>query len=289
MVSHHTPNMPAAPPSWASISSRPTHGTATLTQVPSVIPLHKTDKEVFWVQQLVSQLPEFKATPPTLRPNFDDANGGDDVIIDVNTSTAIGVQVTELTYELWRRRSAQRERFVRQVLDELQRMNATSPEPVVATLHSRTATPDDLKLPDAIHVAKILLDSMSSRQTQTVVQLDTAYIILSPVAGQNIYVPSYNRIGIDVDIDQLPRSFTTYEVAVDYLAKRKAGSRSPWLLIWSSVFWRDKHFLGSEVLRHMVTAFAASVFSRVYFIESIDGQGCFSANLALHTLKGDGS
>ena len=54
---------------------------------------------------------------------------------------------------------------------------------------------------------------------------------------------------------------------------------------WSANFWRDKHWLGNEVLQHMRASFNSSPFQRVYFVETMDGQGMFEANLTINEIK----
>ena len=93
---------------WVSISLRPTHGTARKISRPSVIPPDKADKEVFWVKILVDCLPEFSSGVEGVVSNPDDSHGQHDVLINLREGKDIGVQVTELTSELRRRREAMR-------------------------------------------------------------------------------------------------------------------------------------------------------------------------------------
>ena len=104
-------------PRWASISGHITHGTATPVAIPSVIPEKKQDKEVFWATTLASRLPEMKAFNPSVAPCVDDSNGNHDVIVSLNNGDAIGIQVTELTYELERARQAQAGKFAAEVIE----------------------------------------------------------------------------------------------------------------------------------------------------------------------------
>ena len=71
---------------------------------------------MFWTTTLVSRLPEFQALNPSVAPCADDSNGNHDVIVSLNNGDAIGIQVTELTYELERARHAQAERFAAEAI-----------------------------------------------------------------------------------------------------------------------------------------------------------------------------
>ena len=277
--------MPDERPQWASISGRPIHGTATQISFPSVIPSAKSDKEVFWVQELVQRLPEFDHEKTIVKTNVDDSNGNHDVIVETDTPFEIGVQVTELTYELWRRRSSQRDRYLQKIISELQIINASSPMRVVAKLFFSTFNPNELELVPAREIAALIATEVASQSGQMVLNTHFGRILLSPAGGATIYVPTHGNIGVDVDIDELPRSFLMYKTAIDYLVEKKVHSKSPWLVIWSSTFWRDKHFLDIDVLNYMKQAFLGTAFSRVYFIESMDGEGFFQANIGIHAVK----
>ena len=103
------------PKGWASISVRPTHGTARPVKHPSVVPTDKRDCEVFWVSVLLQTIAELKSFGPTVEPCPDDSHGNHNVIVKLNNGDSIGVQVTELTYELARARKSQRDRFLSDV------------------------------------------------------------------------------------------------------------------------------------------------------------------------------
>jgi hypothetical protein len=100
---------------WASISTRPTHGTASPVMIPSVVPTEKRDCEVFWVSVLLQTLSEAQGLTPSVESCSDDSHGNHDVIVRLCNEESIGVQVTELTYELERARKAQARRFVSNV------------------------------------------------------------------------------------------------------------------------------------------------------------------------------
>lgn len=107
-----------------------------------------------------------------------------------------------------------------------------------------------------------------------------------PVPEGDLYTPRFGNIGFDVNFDQVPFTLETYKRIVDYLAKKKSRSRSPFLLIWSLDFWRDKHTIGGRVIEYIKRAFASSHFDRVYFVESLDGGPAFKANLTVNQIKG---
>jgi hypothetical protein len=99
------------------------------------------------------------------------------------------------------------------------------------------------------------------------------------------YVPSVAGIGVACNLDALPRTLEMFCDAITCLRDKKANSNSPWLLVWSTSFFRDKHWLGIETLEHMAKAFSASSFERVFFCESMDGPGYFEANFVAHAIK----
>lgn len=272
-------------PQWASISVRPTHGTATLSSFPSVIPPGKSDKEVFWVRELMRRLPNFAHVQINVRTNEDDSCGNHDVIVETGAQSSWGVQVTELTYELWRMRSNQRGRYLRQIIAELQRIGATAPVRVVAKVCFSAPNPKELKRVPAGEIAAFIASCASGLSTDQLIDTRFGHVMFSRVGTADIYTPSHGNIGVDDDIDLLPRSLEMYKTAVAYLIEKKQRSRSPWLVVWSAAFHRDKHFLGTDVLDYMKSAFSTTPFSHVYFIESIDGEGFFEANIGVHAIK----
>lgn len=115
---------------------------------------------------------------------------------------------------------------------------------------------------------------------------DFGTVWITPIEPETqFYVPFRDNIGIDLDFDWLPESEKRYFAAIDEIIEKKSNSRSPWLLVWSLQFFIDKHLFGDRVIEHMKAQFAQTQFNRVYFIESIDGEGMFQANLCLHRIK----
>jgi hypothetical protein len=270
---------------WASISGRPTHGTATPVSFSAVVPLGKSEKEVFWVRELVRRLPGFPHGKTVVRANEDDSAGNHDVVIETNAQLVLGVQVTELTYELWRKRSIQRDRYLQKIVYELQRIGALAPARFVANVHFSTTNPRELELVPAEEIATLVASEANGLSTRKIVETRFGRVLFSPAGEADIYVPCHGNIGVNVDIDELPRSLEMYTTAIDCLVEKKMQSKSPWLVIWSVAFYRDKHFLGNEVINYMKRAFQGAPFSRVYLIESMDGEGFFEANITVYAVK----
>lgn len=272
-------------PRWTSVSAHITHGTATPVEVSSVIPGTKQAKEVFWASALVSRLPELQAFSPSVVPNLDDSHGNHDVIVNLDSGESIGVQVTELTHELARARRRQTERFIAKAVECFTRRGLSSPRgllvhcfiPFVAG--SRYVVPKVELLADA---TELFIREAREKQIVTVEQ---SKVLFEFVDNGEIYVPSVAGIGINCNLDALPRTLDMYCDAITCLRDKKANSNSPWLLVWSSSFFRDKHWLGNEVLEQMKKAFSTSAFKRVFFIESMDGHGYFEANLVINEIK----
>lgn len=270
---------------WASISARFTHGTATQVAIPSVIPDKKQDKEVFWATVLVSRLPELQALNPSIASCPDDSHGNHDVIVSFCEGEPIGIQVTELTYELERARQAQTEKFVAETLASFKKRGLSSARrllvhcfvPFVAG--NRYVVPKVELLADATETfIRVSHESQALNDEQTKVRFEW-------VDDGELYAPSNAGIGVACNLDVLPRTLEMYCDAIAYLHEKKANSNSPWLLVWSKSFFRDKHWLGDKTLEHMKQVFLSSSFERVYFIESMDGLGFFEANLVIHTIK----
>jgi hypothetical protein len=267
----------------ASVSIRPTHGSAHVRRLASVLPGDKSDKEVFWVQTLVDKLPEFSAQDVGVRPNADDSHGNHDVMIDISDDCSIGVQVTELTSEFRRRREAIRD-YIKRVISLLHEQEIGSERKVLVKLLYASSDPEEFELDKPQHLVQMIKDQQvigSFRITDE----GSHRVLFEAVGESDFYVPNVNNIGIDVDIDLTPRSWATYSKAVEYLAQKKSNSRSPWLLIWSVSFWQDRHWLGDKLIAFMRAVFLDACFERVYFVESMDGEGPFEVNLRVHTIK----
>lgn len=282
------PNRPSTPDigaHWVSVRLRPTHGTATPAICPSVLPKDKRACEVFWASALLSRLTELQPFNPKVTSCEDDSHGNHDVIAGLNDGGSIGIQVTELTYELERARSSQRDRFIGDVLRCFESRALSSTRQLLVQIFVPFSPGVRFSVPPPNVLADATTSFINESPEQKTVKLGSARVFFQWVDTGAFYVPSVAGIGIDCDIDALPRSVNMYRDAVSCLRDKKAASSSPWLLVWSTSFWRDKHWLEEEVLRHMRNSFENSPFDRVFFMETMDGPGYFEANLAIHAIK----
>jgi hypothetical protein len=269
---------------WTSIGGRFTHGTATPFVVKSVLPAGKEAKETFWVRAVVSNLPEFADLSPQIRNSPSDANGGPDVLISLPDSE-IGVQVTELTCQRSRMRQAQMPEYVAKVLQafEARGVNSRRKLTVLCTVQDfgeRTYT-----LPRADHVAAVVERFLSSTQDcPGLVAIEGAQLLFTWVDDGHFYVPSVGNIGFDTNVSELSRSPSAYRVLVDDIVTKKGSALAPWLVIWSLSFWRDRHFCETPIVEYMRSRFTNSPFERVFFINSMDGEGFFEKNVRLRSI-----
>lgn len=120
--------------SGISISGRPIHGTGELIETISIIPEIKSEKEVFWTNELVCRLPDFSNKKFHIYSNPDDSSGNHDVIIDIQGEEKIGVQVTEFTNELQKARSNQREHYLEKIIIALKNHNVSAQERVAVKI-----------------------------------------------------------------------------------------------------------------------------------------------------------
>lgn len=272
------------PSECASISARPTHGTATPVEIQPVIPAEKRDCEVFWVSTLLPTLSELQDLALSVETCADDSHGNHDVIVKLNDGDSIGVQVTELTYELERARKAQKDRFLSNIRECFQERNLSSSKKLLVNCFLPFTPQKQFKVPSPTDIADATLAFINQSNKSNFVTLPPAKIMFQWVE-EELYMPIVGNIGVDCDLDALPRTLEMYTDAVSVLCEKKANSKSPWLLIWSANFWRDKHWLGNEVLQHMRASFNSLPFQRVFFVETIDGQGMFEANLTINEIK----
>ena len=277
--------MTDASPRWCSICARITHGTATPVVRPSVIPDDKREKEVFWASVLVAHLPELQPFHPSVVSCPDDSHGNPDVVVNLNTGESIGVQVKELTYELERARRAQTERFVSEVLTCFENRGLSSARRLLVSCAVPFVAGGRYVVPKPEALADATATFLQESPENNLIALDRIRVIFQWVDEGDFYVPSVAGIGIDCNLDALPRTLDMYCDAISYLRDKKANANAPWLLVWSQSFCRDKHWLGKETLNHMQGSFAASPFERVFFVESMDGPGYFEANLEVHAIK----
>jgi hypothetical protein len=272
-------------PRWASVSARFTHGTATQVEIPSVIPDTKQDKEVFWTNTLVARLPELNGYSPCVAPCGDDSHGNHDVIVSLNCGDTIGIQVTELTYELERARKAQAEKFIAEVIACFRQRGLSSARKMLVHCFLPFVSGSRYVVPKVDLLADTTETFIRGSQERSVITVENTKVMFEWVNEGDLYVPSVAGIGISCDLDVLPRTLEMYCDAISCLCDKKMNSNSPWLLVWSTSFLRDKHWLGDKALEHMKATFSSSHFERVYFVESMDGAGFFEANLVVHAIK----
>lgn len=270
---------------WASISLRPTHGTAKLVTRPSLLPGDKRDCEVFWVSTLLSHLAELHSQHPQAISNQDDSHGKHDVVVLLDNGSTIGVQVAELTYELERARKSQRDRFLAEARKYFAERDLSTHGQLLVKCFVPYVARGRYSVPSVDALANATAAFIHKSTEQKIMEVDSAQVLFEWVDKGSLYVPSVAGIGIDCDLDALPRTLDMYGDAVTYLRKKKDKSNSPWLLIWSLSFWRDKHWLGEDTLKHMQQSFSDSHFERVFFMESLDGADSFESNLTIHAIK----
>lgn len=264
----------------AHISIRPTHGTARVVNIQSVVPEKKSEKEVFWVNALKSKLPDLSDFE--IQANEDDSHGNHDVIAK-SDNLEIGIQVTELTSELRKKHENIRTHYLNRIVRSIGQRNIQKDGRILVnllfknhlTIRNRPQSEDIVDF----------IENLSSSDIGKRINCGIYDICTQNIGSGAFYVPNCNNIGIDVNFDQVPRTEETYINALEYLARRKRNSKSPWLLIWSLDFWKDKRWLGGSITNHLTDNFHASNFERVYFLESLDGEGFFQANLTLHRVK----
>ncbi len=247
---------------WVSISMRPTHGTARLVRIPSVLPQDKREKEVFWVRALTAKLPALSGVSHKIRPNEDDSHGNHDVIVEMYDDYPIGVQVTELTSELRRKREAIRAGYLKKVVDMLETKNVVFEEKVLVKLLFSAPNPEELNLEKPERIVHAV-ENEDLNNLPRIIDGGRYRIRLQRVGENDFYVPNTNNVGIDVDFDQVPRCLDTYRKAIDYLVEKKSKSISPWLLVWSLDFWKDKHTFGESLIEYMRSVFATSGFDKL--------------------------
>lgn len=270
---------------WASVSARITHGTAAQVALPSVIPDAKQDKEVFWAAALVSRLHELQAFNPFVVPCPDDSHGNHDVIVSLENGEPIGIQVTELTYELARARQAHCEKFLADALACFTKRGLSSARRLLVNCFVPFFAGGRFVVPKVELLADSTEIFIREGRGKQFIDIEQTKVLFEWVDEGELYVPSVAGIGINCNLDALPRTLEMYCDAITCLRDKKAKSNSPWLLVWSQSFFLDKHWLGNDALEHMKKTFSTSPFKRVFFVESMDGPGNFEANLEVHAIK----
>ena len=196
------------------------------------------------------------------------------------------MQVTELTYELERARKAQRLRFLSEVREHFKNRRLLAPRRLLCKCLLRYSPGNKYTVPkpeDLEGAVAAFVDA--SKETESL-DIGSTRVHLEWINEGQIYAPLVGDIGIACDLDTLPRTVDMYVDAIERMCEKKASSKSPWLLVWSTMFWRDKHWLGDEVLQRMRRALEALPFERVYFLESLDdGESSFQQNLVIHEIK----
>lgn len=269
---------------YVSVSMTPQYGTATKVDIPTILPDDKSKKELFWVEALVKKVTV--AGFVSVQSNDDDSNGNHDVVI-VTDRDPIGVQVTRLTSELQKKRDDMKERYLENVIEYLRDNNISSDRKVAITLHfTGTQLEKSIKPKKIAAIARSIEKGIAGSDKR--IDCGDYQILFQYFDGKEFYIQNINNIGVDVTFDQIPRSLKTYQETVDVLASKKSKSKSPWLLIWSLDFYKDKHTFGDDTIEHMKQEFRGSHFKKVYFLESVDGNGFFEANLTLHIIKDEG-
>lgn len=268
----------------ASISGRFTHGTASKIIINSVIPSNRAEKEVFWTKMLLEGFSD-RYPYSVIKSNIDDSNGNHDVIINLRDNSSIGVQVTEFTYELERTRKHIRDTYLKSIIKEIQKKNLNTTKKTLFSItfpYSDSKKPSSEKPHKVINAIEYLVKNSIDNRLH---DFDFGNILCQEIIEGDFYVPHLNNIGIDVNFDNLPRSLDLYLDCVDAIILKKSNSISDWLLIWSVDFWKDKHWLGNEVIDYMRKQISKSNFKKVFFIESIDGDGIFQENLRFYEIK----
>ena len=272
---------------WSSISGTWIGGTAPMVHFASVIPDEKSEKEVFWVDQLFQQLPEYKKEHIQVYSNEDDSEGNHDVIVCEGDENSFGIQVTELTSELQKSRSSLSKYHVRNIVNALCNEDIKSELKISVGITVNGIEQKKPKFPKPNDIVSLIQNkSINGFSNQMEIEdHDLFKIVYQPLDEGDIYLPNYKNIRVYVNYDMLPRTLEMYENAVDYLVKKKSNSKSSWLVIWSSTYWKDDHWLGKELLPYLKKSFANSQFQRVYFIESMDGEEIFQANIHWYQIK----
>lgn len=271
---------------WAAISARPMFGTATPVQVLSVLPADKRERERFWVDVLIQRMDELRARTPRVLLAVDDSDGQHDVLIMLDGTDAIGAQVTELTSEIQRRLSAQQQGYVKDVLNAIESRGLRADRGLAVKCFFPVSSRGHFTPVDPHEIVDRIDEFIAASTDRTVKGVSGGTLVLNRVDSGQLYMPSIGNIGFDCAVDEIPRDLEMYVTAVSLIREKKSHSRSPWLLIWSSSFWKDKHLLGDDVVRNLRESFQDSHFQRVFFVESMDGEGVFQANLGIHRVKG---
>jgi len=171
---------------------------------------------------------------PTVESCPDDSHGNHDVIVRLSDGDSIGVQVTELTYELERARKSQRDRFLADVRECFHARKLSSRRKLLVKCFLPFTSGRKFKAPNPADIADVTATFIGRSAERDSVAVPPALVMLQWVEEGERYVPSEGNIGIDCDLDALPRTLEMYSNAVSSLCEKKSDSKSPWLLIYGA-------------------------------------------------------
>ncbi len=269
---------------FTSQSMTITHGTARSVKTPSVIPTGKENIELFWCKALLNKL-ILPLDIQSIESSIDDSQGKDDVIVLLRNKLKIGIQVTELTYELERARKNIKQKYLQRIFDELKRRNIHSSERVVFNIVFPLNFSKKPKQASPAKVVECISNILTGGIKDERIKFNFGEINYHIIGNKDFYVKNLNNIGVEVNFSNLPRNGNMYYDCVDEFKRKKKSSKSDWLLIWSTDFWRDKHWIGEPLVGYMKQTFENSDFAHVFFIESMDGKGYFETNLSVNCIK----
>ena len=266
------------------VSGRFTSGTAKQVVIQSIIPNVKAEKELFWAKLLLDQLADYYDYSE-IKSNPDDSHGNHDVIVTLKDNSIIGIQVTELTYELKRSRNHIRDTFLKSILKEIINRDLKTDKKVLFSITFPFVESKKPLIEKPQKIVDIIEQILSKPQENKLHEYNFGNIYCSSVLVGDFYIPSINNIGVDVNIDKFPSNLDKYVACIEAIETKKRNSLSDWLLIWSVEFWHDKHWIEKEILQTMKSQFINSSFKKVFFIEALDGDKLLQANLKVNEIK----
>lgn len=265
------------------LTARPISGTARPVKIKKILPSGKVERECFLTQKICEKLDEFNTKEYSVYTNKDDSHGNHDTIIRLsNPDGIIGVQLTELTFEIERARQAVRKKYLEKILIELNHNKTFSKKNKFVKIqlpHSDSIKPNFVKPKIISKAISEIIDTSNSFEHKDfnlrIFEMDSA----------DFYLPNINNIAIDVNFDLIPISFDLYKSYVDAIIQKKDSAKSDWLLIWSTQFWKDKHWAYEDLELYMKDKFKETKFKKVYFLESIDMLNMFDTNMTIRRIK----
>jgi hypothetical protein len=267
----------------ARIGTKFLFGTAKQVEIKKLLPQDKREKETFLVHSLLNYLKIFDPLDFKVISNPDDSFGDHDVLIEFKSRKQIGIQVTELTFELERARVSIRKSFLAKTLKLITESNINSETKKIFQIIVPES--DSIK-PDIQKPSKILKQISENLNKTGLIENNGFKLLITNVSEDSkFYVPHFNNIGIDVTFDQISTTLEHYLICIDIIFCKKLKSKSEWLLIWSTDFWRDKAWIKDDINDYMINKFKDSSFSNVFFLESFDNPEMFLPNLEIFTIK----